>query len=63
MDYAPFLCVSSAGPALPMRSVFAYSVLIIDFKGVPMKLKIVALAISVEYVAYLRFFLRFTVKL
>jgi len=52
MDYAAFLCVSTAGPALPKRSVcarfFAYSALITDFKGVPMKLKIVALEISVD---------------
>ena len=41
---------------------FAYNALIIGFKGVSMKLKIVALAISVEYLIY-RFFQRFTVKL
>ena len=47
-----FLCVSTAGPALPLRSdcarFFAYSALIISFKGVHMKLKVVALAISVD---------------
>ena len=47
-EYAAFLCVGTAGPALPMRWVFQYSALNINFKGVPMKLKIVALAISVE---------------
>ena len=38
---------------MPLRSdcarFFAYSALIISFKGVHMKLKVVALAISVEY--------------
>ena len=51
-EYTAFLCVSTAGPELPLRSdcarFFAYSALIIDFKGLPMKLKIVALALSVE---------------
>jgi len=49
---AAFLCVSTAGPELPVRSgcarFFAYSALIISFKGLHMKLKVVALAISVE---------------
>jgi len=40
--------LSAAGPALPLRLVFAYSTLVIDFKGIPMKLNIVALAIFVE---------------
>ena len=55
-EYAAFLCVSTAGPALPLRSdcarFFAYSALIISFKGVHMKLKVVALAISVEYLIF-----------
>jgi len=37
---------------------FAYSALIINFKGVHMKLKIVALAISVEYLIF-TIFLKF----
>jgi len=35
---------------------FAYSALIINFKGVHMKLKIVALAISVEWLIFTIFF-------
>ena len=35
---------------------FAYSSLIINFKGALMKLKIVALAISVEYFIFTNFF-------
>ena len=42
--------------ALGMRSFFAYSALIIDFKGIPMKLKIIALAISVELLIFTIFF-------
>ena len=38
----------SVALALGLRSVFDYSALIINFEGVHMKLKIVALAISVE---------------
>ena len=40
----------------PTARVFAYSTLIIGFKGVPMKLKIVALAISVEKLILTIFF-------
>ena len=44
-----FLVRKRGRPNVALALVFfAYSVLIIDFKGVPMKLKIVALAISVE---------------
>ena len=38
----------SVALALGLRSVFAYSAPIISFKGIHMKLKVVALAISVE---------------
>ena len=48
------------GPMPGKGRFFAYSALIIYFKGVHMKLKIVALAISVEKLIFTIFF---TVKL
>ena len=48
MEYTHLLCVNAAGPWLPKAlSFFNYVLPIIKFKGVLMKLKIVALAISV----------------
>ena len=43
--------------------VFAYSTLNNNFRGVQMKLKILALEISVEKLIFLNFLQRFTVKL
>ena len=49
MEYAPFLVLKRGRPSVAKGArFFAYSKLIIDFKGVPMKLKIIALATSVE---------------
>ena len=48
MEYTPLLCINNAGPASRGARFFAYSSLIINFKGVLMKLIIVNLAISVE---------------
>ena len=39
-EYAAFLCVGTAGPALPVPSVFAYNGLNINFKGEILKLKL-----------------------
>ena len=56
MEYARLLSVNAEGPALPEALSFACSLLIIEFKGILMKLKNVALAISVEKFIFLRFY-------
>ena len=58
-----FSACARQGHIRPRQSFFAYSALIINFKGVHMKSKIVALAISVEWLIFTNFFRCFTVKL
>ena len=47
MEYTPLIRVNAAGPALP-EALGISPIAFINFKGVFIKLKLVALAISVE---------------